>query len=456
MKEKKFERELKTLINYVRSYGIEHMSHPVDIRTYMNNKEAQKEFTENVHKGFYLAQRNCIFLLKKILQEKKRYKSDLKVARKDREKERSVQLDKSIKYITYQELVLRKVMDSIAWQIFGLDLTTLRRLYQGQELIDITDSNIDSELKYIDRKVKEDSEIFVLINDMTSFIQIGDVVTYSPKEGRAIIELKEGETNLRILDLIQESVENPCPYLLSQRLAGKNEKFREQFKRDVKQISKAVETMKFFREGECKDLYTGANVMYIDEEIRLETYKDVLIKTLEECNKKNHAKAVVEDCLLIGIYESDKFPSEAFDIWAETLSIRMPIYEMRYSIFEPLGFPIFLLPFPDKDIIDIIMGRKIVKMTIDIDKWLESFKQDNYAYRWMTEKETARYNSKFQGKKQLFMINGKGVELIDKEGNTQQIGNGIFSRMFTCLNTPSSLRRYLVESNEKFKRYKDK
>lgn len=446
MKDKKFERELKVLINFVRAYGIEHMSQNYDIKTYLNNGDIRKEFTENVHKGFYLAQRRCIFLLRKILYEKKQYKLDLKEGRRNRDKEKCSKLENLIRHITYQELVLRKVMDSVAWQIFDKDLSILRRLYHGQELIDITDSNLDSELQYIEKKLEEDSECFVLISDLTSFIQVGDVVTYSPQNGIAIGELKEGETNVRIFNLIQESIENPCPYVLHPKLSSEDKKFRQQFERDIKQIARANEACKIINGEEGKDLYTGVNVKRIADEIVLETYESIIVELLKECNKKNYAISVVEGILLIGVYQNEKFSSKVFDIWAEALNICMPIIDLRSSFFEPLGFPLFLLPFPDKDIIDIVMGRKMIKMTIDINKWLESFAQEGYSYRWMTKKETARINSNIKGKKQLFELDGCGVELVDVEGGKHYIGKGIFSRMFLSLNTPSSLRKYLVET----------
>lgn len=451
MKDKIFERELKVLINYVRSYGIEHMSQKYNMKMYMEKKEIQKEFTYNVHKGFYLAQRNCILLLKKVLNEKKQCKLDLKEARKDKDKEKCKKIDYLSKKASYQELVLRKIMDAIAWQLFDKDLSILRRLYHGQEVIDITDSNIDSEIRFIEKKLQEDRESFVLISDLTSFIQVGDVVIRSQKQGLTIMELKEGKTNAKIYDLIKETKDNPCPQYLWQKLDGEDMKFQQQFKRDIKQMARATEVMKIIHEGEGKDLYTGINVKRIDEEIVLGTYTSVLEGLLKQCNKKNYAISVVEDCLLVGVYQNDKFSSEAFDVWVKGLNIRMPIFDLRYSIFAPLDFPIFLLPFSDNDIIDIIMGRKTIKMTIDIDKWLESFKQDGYSYRWMPKKETARINSTYKGKKQLFTIDGCGVELIDSEGDKQQLGYGIFSRMFTSLNTPSSLRRYLVESYRKIK-----
>ncbi len=104
--------------------------------------------------------------------------------------------------IKYQEMVVRKAMDSIAWQILKYDLTVMRRLYQGHELIDITDSNLESELRYIDKYLEENPTGFVLISDLTSFVQVGDVVNLSLQKGMQIIELKEGKKNGEIFQIM--------------------------------------------------------------------------------------------------------------------------------------------------------------------------------------------------------------------------------------------------------------
>lgn len=57
-------------------------------------------------------------------------------------------------------------------------------------------------------------------------------------------------------------------------------------------------------------------------------------------------------------------------------------------------------------------------MTIDIEKWLKSFEEDGIKWRWLTEKETARINSKFKGKSGIFSLNKRGLELESKEGKS--------------------------------------
>lgn len=449
MKLIKFEREVKVLLNGVRAYGIQHTQYPGRLQKLLKDANARGKFIQSVHNGFYLTQKNCVRLLKLILQEKRCCKKNLKDARRERDKGKCDEITKSLNQAVYQEMVVRKVMDSIAWQLFGQDLTTMRRLYYGQELIDITDSNLDSELAFVENYMKENPGSFVLISDLTSFIQIGDVVIVSPDKGISLCELKEGKANQKVFQIIKEAAAYNCPYFLHKKLESEDKKFQEQFWRDVRQLNRNVQVEKTIHTGEGKDLLTDINVRIIQDEMVLGTYRYVIEELLTECNKKGYAIQVIEGCLLIGVYMVSKFPDDAFDLWAKGLRIRMPVVDFRSSMFDPLSFPVFLQEFPDSCIMDIIMGRKVVKFALDIDKWLETFVEDGFTYRWMSKKETARINGKFKGKSGIFSIDGRGIELCSKEGIVQQLGSGIFSRMFTSLNTPSSIERFLTAGMEK-------
>lgn len=39
--------------------------------------------------------------------------------------------------------------------------------------------------------------------------------------------------------------------------------------------------------------------------------------------------------------------------------------------------------------------KKVVKMTMDINAWMNTFENDGIKWRWLSKKETARINSKF-------------------------------------------------------------
>lgn len=448
MKDIVFYRELKVLINGVRSYGIQHCSCK-NVDSLMGDLDERKNFTIKVHKGFFIAQKNAIFLLKKILKEQKRLKVDLKQARRERDKDKINVIGDLMKKVKYQEMVVRKSMDSIAWQLFSYDITVMRRLYCGQELIDITDSNLDSELYYIDEYVKQNPEGFVLISDLTSFIQVGDVVSFTPQKGLQIGELKEGKTNYEMFQMIDNVAKANCPYYLKSELDKLDKKKKEQFQRDIKQIDRSIKALTTINEGKGIDFLTGLPVTIDKDEIQLGTFEDTVNELLEKCTQKGYAISVIEGCLLIGVYETDKFPSVAFEAWAKGLGIKMPIVDLRQSMFDPLGYPIFLQPFKDDYILDIIQGKKIVKMTIDINAWMSTFENDRIKWRWLSEKETARINSKLKGKSGIFRLEKKGIEIENENGVTQYIGEGIFSRIFTQFSTPSSIKKLLIAIMEK-------
>jgi hypothetical protein len=448
MKDMIFYRELKVLINGVRSYGIQHCSCK-NVDSLLGDLVERKNFTIKVHKGFFIAQKNAIFLLQKILKEQKRLKVDLKQARRDRDKNKINEISNLMKKVKYQEMVVRKSMDSIAWQLFSYDITAMRRLYCGQELIDITDSNLDSELYYIDEYLKQNPEGFVLISDLTSFIQVGDVVSFTPQKGLQIVELKEGQTNYEMIQMIDNVAKVNCPNYLKSELAKLDKKKREQFQRDIKQIDKSIKALTTINEGNGIDLFTGLPVTIDKDEIQLGTFEDTVNELLEKCTQKGYAISIIEGCLLIGVYETDKFPSVAFEAWAKGLGIKMPIVDLRQSMSDPLGYPIFLQPFKDDYILDIIQGKKVVKMTIDINAWMRTFEKDRIKWRWLSEKETARINSKFKGKSGIFRLEKKGIEIENENGVTQYIGEGIFSRIFTQFNTLSSIKKLLIAIMEK-------
>lgn len=448
MKNIVFERELRLMLNYIREYGIQHCKEK-SIEVLSRDPEKMDDFMKNVHKGFLLAQKNAIYLLRKVLKEQKSIKLALKQARRERNKDKEKEIKNKLGKVQYQEILIRRMMDSIAWQIFHYDLSVMRRLYYGQELIDITDSNIESEIEYVDRFIESNPGGFVLISDLTSFIQIGDVISIAPGQGMRIGELKDGEMNYKVFEIIKDALEVKCPYYIQNQIKDESLKFKEQVFRDIKQITRNLEVSQVLNSGEGKDLFTGLPTKIDDEEIELDTFADIVENLLDQSHHKGHAISVIEDCLLVGVFDETKVSSKAFDNWAESLEIKMPIVDLRQGVTDPMSFPIFILPFKGSDIIDIVKGKIVIKMTLDIEKWLDTFKERDIKWRWISKKETARINSNLKGKNKIFSLDGCGIEINDKNGASQLIGDGIFSRMFTSFNTPLSMRKYLCTVIEK-------
>ena len=448
MNDFKFSRELKELLYYIREYGIQHVKYIIESYDQLpQGEEQQNEFFTQVHKGFYMAQSRVIYLLKKTLAERKRLKQALKQARRQNELGQASIILEAINKAEYQEHVLRKVVDSIAWQIFHSDLTIMRRLYCGNELIDITDSNIESEIAFTETYQQDHPEGFALINDLTSFVQIGDIVSVCKTEGVRIRELKEGVVNERIFEIINNSLQVDCPNYLRLCLSNENEKFREQFGRVVNQAARNIQVEKTIQTGYGTDVLTGQKVIVNDSDLVLHTFEKEVYKLSADCKKRGYSITVIEGCLLVGMYDISKCSSQVFNLWTQSLGISMPIYDIRQSFFDPLSFPLFLHGLAPNTIVDLVSGKKELKLTLDIEQWLETFKSDGYEVRWLSKKETARINGKMKGNQTVFSLKGCGVE-IKREGYSLELGEGVFSRMFTRFVLPSSIKKLLSLSLE--------
>lgn len=446
MKKSKFLYELKLLIGYIREYGIQHMSFNYsdmnDLMNQMSTDSAKwSEFERMVHKGFYLAQDNVIRLLTKVLKEQKQAKADLKVYRRERDEDKITCTESLLRELHFQECALRKVMDSIVWQFFEYDLSSIRRLYTGNTCIDITDSNLNSEINFVNQYRKEHPDSFVLISDLTSFVQIGDVIIMD-KGKLTIGELKEGKVNDEILEILNNYTENHCDYYLSQKLQGKDDKFVKQLKRDVKQIIKASTAYEVLTTGEGIDNNLGNNIKIRRDVIELNDFADTINRLVKESLKKGYGISVIEGFLFLGVYRPKIYPPDAFNMWVESLGIKMPVYDMRASVLSTLAMPLYLQPFSDNTLIDIMSGDIVIKMSFDLDGFLKSLEEDDISVRKIPSRESARINSKMRGSNKIFEYEGMGIEL-SKNNTSYVISDGIFLRMFANLNTPSSIRRLL-------------
>lgn len=224
-------------------------------------------------------------------------------------------------------------------------------------------------------------------------------------------------------------------------LSKQDKYFIEQFSRTLKQVAREASVIDTINTGKGKDLYTGLETTISQTVVEMGYFDEKVRELIQQCNKKNHAIGVIEGCLLIGIHKQGKFPLVAFEAWKKALDIKMPTYDMRYSLLDPLTQPIFLLSLPDNAIIDIITGRTIIWMTLNLDDWLETFVKDGYTYHWMSKKQTSRVMLPRIGNP-LFKIDGRGVMIKNKQGAKLMIGDGPFVRMFSSFCLPSSIRKY--------------
>ena len=299
MNDAKLARELKEIVYYLRKYGIDRVNKSVE--QLQSDQNLMSQFFIQVHKGFYIAQEKSLRLLTKILKEQKRIKSDLAEARRQHNKDQVSLLLDTQRKAKYQECVVRKCMDAIAWQLFNYELSTLRRLFCNEEPIDITDSNIESEITYISGFQQRSPEGFALISDLTSFVQVGDIVTLTPKEGISLVELKDGTINYEVFRLIEESFKTQSFEYLRSRLYAESKSFVKHVERTLKQMAKESSVCNTINKGHGIDQASGLNVHIAETDFSSDTFSTVMHNLSLECHKKGYSIAAIQECLIVGV-----------------------------------------------------------------------------------------------------------------------------------------------------------
>lgn len=442
MKDVKFERELKNLIYYVLQYGI----HRSTIKADMPNPSYDEmvAFVTNVHKGFMLAQESVVRNLTEVLQQKKKAKQQLKIDNRERNTAAKKADQDLLNKLKYQEYVFRKVIDSIAFILLRYELSDARRLYCGEEPIDITDSNLQSCIEYSQDIYQKDPMTFALISDLSSFIQAGDILQYRYGEKVSVIELKEGVVNEKVLETMRFYEQTKCDMFLNLTLEQEGPGFERQLSRTVKQIHKDRSIVDVMNTGRGTDMFTGLNVNVIQGNGEIQTFTEIVKELLKDARAKGYATSVIEGCLPIGVYYNAKFPKEIFSDWMRLIKIDFPIIDLRQSILDPTAYPIFLLGIPQSSLVDIVLGRVSILMSIDIDSWLLPLKQGGYKIDYIPRSKLQSICRSSLKNIHPIMLEGKCVT-VEKNGSKQFLQKGLLARMFTMFSTPSSMRKYIVE-----------
>ncbi|MED1794990.1 hypothetical protein P4V54_20145 [Brevibacillus nitrificans] len=444
MNDKKFSKELKSILFYVLEYGMRNIPFKLSMDA-LKQPELKREFISKVHKGFMLAQNLIIQNLLLLGKEKAKNKDMIKESNRQQKSKDVIQgLKQDLKRIEYQENVLRKIADTIAWQILNNDITVIRRLYNFSSQVEIYNSNLKHDLQVVEEMFEKDNETFPLITDITSFIQIGDLLI-KDRNVIKVVELKEGKVNEEISNMLDEHFEFKCDRKLFFELEEKGEKFQKQFFRYVKQQSTALNSVGIINRGEGTDSQ-GRKIKIIDDVFYTKHFTETVESMLEKVNKRNYSINYIENCLAIGVYNVSRIPIHtAFEAWKKSIDIDFPTVDIRAFINGSVTHPLFLHPFSLDDKVKLVMGKKVILMSLNINEWLKMFERKNAVVRLLSKKETARLNNTPNHLK-AFEYNGQAIE-IEHSNIKQIIHDGIFERMFNQFLTPSSAVDFLIQAN---------
>jgi hypothetical protein len=404
----------------------------ITIEEFINEKEKyNQDFLICCHDGFKSAQNRIIKNVLILQDEQERIKSDLKKARINRNKSEIPKLIEKQKYLEFITKSFKHCADALVWQLIQGQLWISRRLYlnvKGEKKL--KEVNLESAIKVAENYNSNPSN-FVLISDITNNIQAGDII--GVVDGSFVIaEIKEGEKNLEILEVIEElSTSKKSPQEILEKFSSEP-KMIEQFSRTLKQHQTLHEVHQILSTDKGIDPTTGKEIKIITPKEHTPIYVERLSALEKQLKERNFwAYDVIEDCLHIGIYKGEK--RFAGHLILKTIGEKDGkqnyVIVDALSIMDSLNKPLFFLPFSPDFLFDLIFSRIKMYFMLDLDKYMELYNQFDLKAEWATKKETAKAIELGKGY-DLFKLNHRGIKIKLNDDQDIWLSHGTLTRIF--------------------------
>lgn len=431
---KEFEETIKQLFEYIHEYAFHKLQLVPENPPQNSTDEEREKFTEYVHKGFKKGQELVLNELLKYESNLFELNKTLKLSRKERNKDLEKTTQESISLINYKISILRIFMDFIAWQFLGQQYYRVRRFYDMSKKYNsrptLSTSNIESVKNAIDYYHSLSPLNFALISDLTSFIDIGDILLMDNYQV-VPIEVKEGQKNEEIFDFLFKQKMPSDPKVI-------DDKFIKQSKRVLNQAKRGNLLFDVLKNEKGIDPFTELKTEVNSEAFELETYTLEFEKMIDSLKDKNYSYNIIEDVVSIGIYQKNFIMAGKTLIPflnKEMFGKEYPVFNFRHKIQIPVTEPIFYLGLSKETIFDILFGRINIVMSINIDKFIELCNLNGLDAGYLSKKETMQRKqngemSMFEFEKQNIQVNGA---LID----------GLIYRMIFDFVKPLSIVKYL-------------
>lgn len=418
---KDFEKKVRDIYHDVR-YAIEFEENEQEITS-----NQQKEIHRKILSGFKSGQEKILTELKALQIRAKENLVLLKTSRREGNKNLSDELVLEAKTIEYQDSIFRNLADTIAWQMLNGEHYLYRRFYTGETgTKDLSDKAFSHVIDFTN-EVNADPDTFCLIADITNNIQLGDCLIRD-KDGIKVSEIKSGEMNFKALDVINDLKLTDDDFNEKKLSEEFEDKFIKQMKRMVSQKGKTERAAKIVKENSGPDpKYKDTDIHIVENNFQIDTYHMELLGLLGQLKSQDWAYTCVGAIVHIGVYKDDWRVYGQFAM--EQLCDPFPFLDLMASRGILICEPIFLKPFPENVIMDIVLGRIKVFIGINYNNFIEFSNDLGVRASWSTPKELQKYLQKFvHNKREIFSNDNKGIKL-EIDGNEIFVGHGFFTKI---------------------------
>lgn len=339
-----------------------------------------------------------------------------------------------------EDALYRTAMDTIAWQMLGSQLCFARRLYREQRQPSLTDSNLQSVIKAARHYRERNPDSMPLISDLTTFVQIGDILAAAPYGGLSILEVKEGQKNHEILGLATFYRQSGCEHFKQFVSETETVQTVKQFERVLRQMDRMDFATTVISKGKGIDPDSNQEIDIPEPYFPMEDWDTELNKTLDGALDRGWALAVIDDCLFVGAYASEHMRAASpfvFLAWLDkfTGGESSPVVRLIDCVREPLALPIFAIPTSPERIMDVLFGRLHVCMGISIPCFVKACEKHGITVR--APKNKSERNTINSMRSEAIKHNGHPI-VLERNGKVIIPASGIFVRSLFHYQRPMS------------------
>ena len=348
-----------------------------------------------------------------------------------------------------ETILFRGVADSIAWGMIGGQLCYARRFYRDQKQPNLAQSNFESVVLAAHAMRERDPGCMPLITDLTSFIQVGDLMCVSSKRRMRFVEVKEGEHNRRVLEMVNFYQQSGCEKYREILTKTETPRTVKQFERVMRQEARMEFVGEVMGKGFATDPDTGIAVSIPEPYIPMASWVDALDELIEKAKEKSWAYDV-QDSLFIGAYSGDPWSARGHIAFlgslggAGDLERDFHVIRLANCMSHPLAPPLFSRPLAVETMFDMLFGRLNVCVAANIPDLIQECEMAGLNARQATRKELAEAR---RMDTDPILVNGKGV-VFELEGREMMLVEGIIFRMLFHGQRPASVIRGYLENSD--------
>lgn len=366
----------------------------------------------------------------------KKLDADKKEHHRNRQKMLKDKCIASIELLKLEIRVLRRTADALIWGMLNNEHSSVRRLPISGDTDNLSRESIIDSLIAAD-ELNKDPHLLAVVSDMSTFVHVGDLVTFSLQQGFQLVEVKSGTKNLELYEAAEFAFISGCPHFEKNMLDSMSANDIQQFKRIKNQMIRAGNALEAIHTGEGYDNLMKTPVAIEDRNYQPEFFSMNIIKLAEEVKTgKKWAIEVIDESVYLGVYPESDLGFIDFNTCIDGTEFKGRVTNINDSFFDPLSRPFLSLNLPTDLLMDIMAGKLLIVMSFDHEKF---FERANARYPDLfTLEEYPENTEKHAHSQNTLHVGSKGIA-SRVEGNMSFVGNGFETRIIFDLQRPDNL-----------------